>query len=90
MYEGSDVVYLGKTTALTDRLNSHFKKQHPEWKGVVDKIEICKFENEADMNIQEIYQISKLKPKFNKDCMTKDFPSYKLPELDFRELTGWN
>lgn len=77
---GGTVLYVGKTRNLADRVTSHTKKP---WFDEVGYIEFTQLPNASDMDVYELYYISKLKPKYNKDSNRKDTFSHELPELVF-------
>lgn len=91
-YDDNELLYLGKTVDLSDRMSGHFKrKKSPTsvFRDEIKRVEVCQFENEADLNIMEVYLISTLKPKYNGSCSTNVLPTYSLPEPIFYELTDW-
>lgn len=84
------LLYVGKTKQLDYRLYAHFCKDKQSWKDTVEKIDACKFDNEADMHIYEMYLIAKYKPVFNKHAACAATPTVLLPALVFEELTDWD
>ena len=64
----NEIIYVGKTKDLKQRLRSHFGKQgHLPKKCYkeVRKVEFLTFEKESLMGIKELYYISKFQPKYN-------------------------
>ena len=68
----SEIVYIGKSISLRDRLLNHWGQK------LFDEIEILLIENEADINIIEPYLVSVYKPCLNKDFITKEKSSFVL------------
>ena len=66
--EENEIIYVGKTKNLKQRLSGHFGKQGhlPEkcYKEV-RKVEFLTFEKESLMGIKELYYISTFQPKYN-------------------------
>lgn len=62
-----EVIYVGKSKNLNNRLIQHFEYSKDIWKKEVEFIEIYEFEDGATMGIYEIYLIDKFKPKYNKN-----------------------
>lgn len=54
---------------------------------LISKVEFHEFNSEADMNLYEIYYILLLHPVFNVDDKTKDYPTVRLPEVEFTTAT---
>lgn len=86
-YYGNKIVYLGRTKQpLQDRIRGHLFKK-PMHRSIdinlVTKVEYAMFKTEADMNIYEIYLINKLKPCFNVDDKTGDYPTVTLDQVNF-------
>lgn len=90
----NQVLYVGQTKNMKYRMTQHFGSQAEEWKKEVDKIKYMNCFNEVDMNIYEIYLISKLKPKYNKsfvfDTETILNLPYSLKEYFFFNNTSLN
>ena len=67
MYDKDDqVLYVGKTKDMYNRMSQHFGVCREDWKDEVYKMKVAKFNNEVDMSIAEIYFINKFRPKYNK------------------------
>jgi len=81
------LLYVGKSTVLHSRLICHFSKESVEqdpWKKDINKenIVIYKCNNPTDLEIYETFMINTLRPKFNKDKVYNDSPSFELPSLE--------
>lgn len=64
-----NVIYVGKTNNLTNRMATHFGINghlDPKCYGSVEKIEYIEFKNKLDMDVKEIYYIDLFKPIYNK------------------------
>lgn len=72
-YSGQNVVYVGKSFCLSNRVFSSFLEKE-EKQYAIDGIVVMQIENDSDINIAEPYIISKTNPKINKDFTTKDYP----------------
>lgn len=88
LYDSSkNLLYIGKSIALKNRLMSHFSKsliEKESWKKEVDKenIVIYHCSNDCDLELYETYFINKYKPKYNKDKVFTNAPSFDLPYLE--------
>ena len=72
-YRGEDVVYVGKSFCLSDRVfSSLLEKLDKGYK--IDGIFVINIENDSDINIAEPYIISKTSPEINKEFATNDYP----------------
>ena len=82
-----NILYVGKTTNLNPRILTHFKNGHlpKECYENTSFIEYAICETESDMNIYELYYISKNKPIYN--ILDKNEVTIKLPELDFKYIS---
>lgn len=85
----NNLLYIGKTKQLDYRMYAHFYKYRDWWKDQVKYIDGCKFDNEANMHIYEMYLITKLKPTYNRHASCDVEPSLVLPELSYEEVTDW-
>lgn len=66
--EYGDVIYIGKTQDILKRLQVHFSSRGHLPKSCYDetnKIEILKINTKTEMNIKELYYISKFQCKYN-------------------------
>lgn len=66
--EENEIIYVGKTKDLKQRIRTHFGKQGhlpKECYEEVRKIEFLTFENESLMGIKELYYIAKFQPRYN-------------------------
>lgn len=96
IYYGEHIVYVGRTNQpLRTRIHGHLfaKPMHRVINiELVSKVEYAEFETEADMNLYEIYYILTLHPLLNCDDKTRDYPTVKLPEVEFKvaEFPKWN
>ena len=84
--KNKNLLYIGKTTALPQRMSAHFSKsiiESDSWKTEVDltNIIIYKCSTKTDLDIYETYLINKLKPLYNKDKVFYDKSTLELPEL---------
>jgi len=74
--EARDVLYVGKTINLSDRINTHISGRGHLPKEVSNSIryvEVKKYKTKLDMDIHELYYINKLRPKYNKkDVQTEE------------------
>lgn len=88
IYYGDQIVYVGRTNQpLQDRIRGHLfaKPMHRTLSiDLVSKVEYAEFNTEADMNLYEIYYILLLHPPLNVDDKTKDFPTVRLPDIEFK------
>lgn len=88
LYDTSkNLLYVGKSIALKNRLMSHFSKallEKEPWKKEVDKENIIIYhcDNDCDLDMYETYFINKYKPKYNKDKVFTNAPSFDLPYLE--------
>lgn len=82
--EGGEILYIGRTKNLKNRIRQHFNGGHLE-KECYDKtisIHYLEFESESDMFFMEIYLINKYKPKYN----SKDLSLEKSKiSIDYKE-----
>ena len=75
--EENEIIYVGKTKNLEQRIRTHFGKQGhlpKECYEEVRKIEFLVVEKESLMGIKELYYIAKYQPKYN----VKDKSDYLL------------
>lgn len=65
--DNQEVLYVGKTTNLKDRMFKHFNSGHlsPECYSEVSSIRYIECKTDLEMTIKEIYFIDKYKPKYN-------------------------
>lgn len=91
IYYGDQIVYVGRTNQpLQTRIRGHLfaKPMHRILNiDLISKVEFHEFDSEADMNLYEIYYILLLHPIFNVDDKTKDYPTVRLPEVEFATAT---
>ena len=80
------VIYYGKTLDMQNRMKSHFTKGHlpKECYQSVAKIEYQKYKTESDALIMETYYITKYSPKYNKLGQSKDTPTIKFDEGNWK------
>ena len=86
-----EVLYIGKSLKLAQRLSKHFSPSEVEryqqnWKKDVGKVLACKCRTEADMHFIEMYMINKIKPKHNKEGASKDEITYQIETPHFKEI----
>jgi len=77
------IIYVGKSKHLKTRVSNHIRKR--KWKDEIYQIEVAKCITESDMNVYELYYISKHSPKYNKDCKTNDELTFELEDLQFNK-----
>src|SRR5690625_10506 len=74
--EARDVLYVGKTINLSDRISTHISGRGHLPKEVSNStryVEVKKYKTKLDMDIHELYYINKLRPKYNKkDVQTEE------------------
>lgn len=91
IYYGDQIAYVGRTNQpLQTRIRGHLfaKSMHRILNiDLISKVEFHEFDSEADMNLYEIYYILLLHPVFNVDDKTKDYPTVRLPEVEFTTAT---
>ncbi len=66
--ETNELLYIGKTTNIEQRMNCHFSKdmiERQEWKNEVAYIDYYEFKTKVDMDIMELYYIALERPKYN-------------------------
>lgn len=74
-----ELLYVGKSNAgLLERAMCSAKERAT---GGFKRIELVEFDTNADVSIYEIYYITRLKPKLNKESSCKDAPSFELPDI---------
>lgn len=80
------VIYYGKTLNMQNRMNSHFTKGHlpKECYQSVAKIEYQKYKTESDALVMETYYITKYSPKYNKLGQSRDKPTIRLDEKEWK------
>ena len=79
-----EIIYVGKSKNLTNRLYAHFNNQQKDWMGEICFIEVAKFQDGATMSIYELYYIDLFKPKYNRDGVYNDsLTSIELPSVNF-------
>ena len=81
-----NVIYYGKTLDMQNRMKNHFTKGHlpKECYQSVAKIEYQKYKTESDALIMETYFITKYSPKYNKLGKSRDIPTIKLDEKEWK------
>ena len=80
------VIYYGKTLNMESRMKNHFTKGHlPDicYQSVA-KIEYQAYKTESDALIMETYYITKYSPKYNKLGQSKDTPTIRLEEKNWK------
>lgn len=60
-----EVVYIGKSTNINNRVNGHYREREKEF----DAVHAYSVPSDADMHVLEIYLINEYKPKYNKDSV---------------------
>ena len=87
----NNLLYIGKTGNLINRLKCHFSKSNVElepWKLEVDKnkIIIYRCKSDTDLEVYETYFINKYNPKYNIEKVFNDYLTFELPYLEPRSL----
>ena len=83
----NNIVYIGKTVNMNLRMQQHFGgKGHlsEDCYRNVYKIEYQKYKTESDALIMETYFITKYSPKYNKLGKSRDVPTIKLEEKEWK------
>jgi hypothetical protein len=80
IYNGSELVYLGKSKNLSSRILGSLKERGGS------HVSYLEIDNHADMHILEPYLVATLTPKLNTEFITSQKPSYILAHNDFSEL----
>lgn len=71
----SNILYIGKTMNIANRLWIHFNKNHIEfadWKYEVTNIKVMCYNNSEDMSYMESFYIKRDNPRYNKDRPSND------------------
>lgn len=86
--EQNNLIYIGKSSDLRTRIKNHSmeNKQGDWFHKEVFNIEYIQFEQYGDCSLAEIYFVSKLKPKYNKDFTYWDTSL----DLDIFNNKKWN
>ena len=82
-----NIIYVGKTVDMQKRMNQHFGgKGHLDSKCYksVAVIEYQKYKTESDSLIMETYYITKYTPRYNKLNQSRDMPTIKLDEGNWK------
>ena len=82
-----EVIYIGMTTKLYNRLHQHRTKSG-FWEEV-DTIQIASFESNIDMAVYEIILINNLKPKYNSLKFDGEC-SFEIPSIRWKEVPKLN
>lgn len=84
--KNGEVIYIGKSVGLKSRVRLHATEDKiNDWFNMeVDRIEFHQFDEYGDCSIAEIYLITKIKPKYNKEFMSWDI---SITIEDFENLT---
>ncbi|WP_214780674.1 GIY-YIG nuclease family protein [Exiguobacterium sp. s22] len=80
-----EVIYVGRTTSLDSRINSHFSKSGHLPQSCYEettRVDYIELPSRADMNIVELYFISKYRPAYNTKDNCSD-TSVELNELKY-------
>ena len=83
--KNNEVIYIGKTINIDQRLRQHMTDKDKKWFKTVSKIYYAECLNKTDMDIYEIYYINKLVPLHNKQSVNGCEFSLLLDELNFVE-----
>lgn len=73
--DNSNILYIGKSMNIANRLWIHFNKNHIEfadWKYEVTNIKVLCYNNSDDMSYMESFYIKRDNPKHNKDRFDND------------------
>lgn len=70
--KNNSIIYIGKSNDLVKRMNGHSceEKENDWFNKEVDRIEYITFNAYGDCSIAEMYFITKVKPRYNKDFIT--------------------
>lgn len=82
-----NIIYVGKTVDMQKRMSQHFGgKGHldPKCYKSVAVIEYQKYKTESDSLIMETYYITKYTPRYNKLNQSRDIPTIKLDEGNWK------
>lgn len=83
IYNGNELIYIGKTVNPYNRISSHLG--HQAWKDEITHVEQAKCMTKIDMDIYEVYYINELKPKYNKAMVYEKQASFKIEDLIFQK-----
>lgn len=95
--ENKELLYVGQTTnRVKQRIKQHFQQLKDKYKSLEDKNTWVKdiayfsnseqLENEAELDIYEICEMSRSNPKENIRNKHDEEPSFSLPKLEWGEL----
>ena len=82
-----NIIYVGFTgQSMAERMNQHFTKGHlpAECYKSVASIEYMKWKTKSDAQVMEVYFINKYKPRYNKLGQSKDIPTIKFDEGNWK------
>lgn len=85
----NEVIYVGHTQNLNNRLKQHFGDSGHLDKAIYDEVEVVEYAEKESVNevrIYELYYISKYKPKYNTLLLEESTMTLSLPELNFHSL----
>lgn len=82
----NNLLYVGKTVTLKNRMRQHFSKDILEvetWRQTIDRENIVLYQciNLTDLELYETYFINKYNPIYNLDKVYNQQPSFDLPYL---------
>lgn len=81
------IIYIGKTTSIDHRMAQHFGGRghlSQEAYNSVARIEYMKHKTESDALVYETWLITKYAPKYNKMQQSRDTPTIKLNDEDWK------
>lgn len=79
--ETNELLYIGKTTNIEQRMNCHFSRdmiERQEWKNEVAYIDYYEFKTKVDMDIMELYYIALERPKYNISSTDTEKPQIEI------------
>ena len=87
LYDGDEVVYIGKSeTSISRRLEKHKSLHDKEF----DTVKAYIITNMADIQLAELYLIHRHSPKYNRDSNSGDIPTLHIDNLDNVILTQYH
>ena len=84
--DNSNILYIGKSMNIANRLWIHFNKNHIEfadWKYEVTNIKVLCYNNSDDMSYMESFYIKRDNPKHNKDRFDNDGLNFVMETRHF-------
>ena len=88
-YIHDQLVYIGRSNNLRNRLTSHFSPNtidYADWKCTINKITYVECLTDTDTEILETYFINEHKPIYNKDKMFTDKSTFSFGDFEFKTI----